>query len=213
MNDVTKKGLTANEAKERLAQNGANDLRQEKPLTGITIFFRQFKSPLVLILVAASAVSYVLGDTTQVVLIVLMVLMSSTLSFIQEYRGERALNALKNKLTRFATVVRSGKTLSIDTRELVVGDLVMLELGMVVGADLELIEVNDLSIDESMLTGESVPVSKTTTVVTKKTDLPQNRVDIAFMGTNVVQGSGSGIVIAVGMDTQMGRTAALLGWR
>ena len=139
-----------------------------------------------------------------------MVLMSGILAFVQEYRSERALRLLRSKLTRYATVIRSGKPAQVDSRNLVLGDVVILEVGMVVSADLRLIKLDDLALDESMLTGESMPVEKSVDPLGGKKLLPQEQVNIAFMGTSVVQGSGIGVVVAVGMQTEMGRTAALL---
>ncbi|MEK7655381.1 MAG: magnesium-translocating P-type ATPase [Patescibacteria group bacterium] len=204
------RGLSAEVAERRLEENGFNDFKREKTVHGVLIFLRQFKSPLVLVLVGASAVSYFLGETIQVVLILLMVLMSGILAFVQEYRSERALRLLRSKLTRYATVIRSGKPAQVDSRNLVLGDVVILEVGMVVSADLRLIKLDDLALDESMLTGESMPVEKSVDPLGGKKLLPQEQVNIAFMGTSVVQGSGIGVVVAVGMQTEMGRTAALL---
>lgn len=206
----TEKGLTSEEVKKRRNSSGLNDIQTEKNVSGWRIFGRQFKSPLILILVAASAISYALGDRAEVVMILLMVAMSSILSFVQEFRSERSLRMLRKKLTRYATVMRNGKPQRVDARELVPGDIVRLELGTVVAADLRLIKVDDLEIDESMLTGESVPVAKSEGALGGLKLTPQEQVNMAFMGTNVVEGSATGLVVATGMETEMGRTAALL---
>jgi len=207
------KGLTSQEAESRLKQHGPNEIQGEKNVPGWIIFVRQFKSPLVLILIFASIVSYFLGEARQVVIILAMVGMSSILAFIQEYRSERALRLLRKKLTRYATVFRNGRPQTIDARDLVIGDLVALELGTVIAADLRILKIEDLEVDESILTGESVPVAKSIEALGGRKLTPQEQVNMAFMGTHVVQGSGLGVVIGVGKNTEMGRTAALLSIR
>jgi len=208
--ETTENGLPSEEAARRLAQNGPNEVQGEKQVPAWRIFLRQFKSPLILILLFASAISYYFGDARQVIMIGIMVGMSSALAFYQEYRSERALRLLRKKLTRYATVVRGGKTMSVDARELVMGDIVLLELGNVVPADLRILAIQDLEMDEAMLTGESVPVAKSPDPIGGLQLTPQDQVNMAFMGTSVTQGSGHGVVISTGAATEMGRTAALL---
>lgn len=207
------KGLTNDSAAKRLAKDGPNEIQSETNIAAWSIFLRQFKSPLVLILLFASAISYYFGETRQVLMIGLMVGISSSLAFYQEYRSERALRLLRKKLTRYATVIRDGKTTAIDARELVKGDVVILDIGNVAPADLRVIAIEDLEMDESMLTGESVPVSKSVAAIGGTKLTPQEQVNMVFMGTNVIQGAGRGIVVAIGKDTEMGRTAALLAER
>lgn len=208
--ETSASGLSHHEAVLRSKRFGYNELQKEKNTHGAIIFARQFKSPLTLILIFASLIAHFLGDTAEVMMIMTMVLMSSILAFIQEYRSEKALRALRKKLTHYATVIRQGKPVTIDARELVIGDVVDLELGNVAPADLRIIQTEDLEMDESILTGESVPVSKSVLLVNKKRPTPQEQVNMIFMGTHVVQGAGRGLVVAVGQDTEMGKTAALL---
>ena len=203
-------GLSAQEAKLRLAKNGPNEIQGEQNVPAWLIFVRQFKSPLILILVVASVIAYFLGDSIEVAMILTMVFMSSVLAFTQEYRSERSLRMLRKKLTRYASVIRNGKPQTIDARGVVVGDVVLLELGSVACADLRLIQVEDLEMDESMLTGESVPVPKLIDPIGSRKLTPQEQVNMAFMGTHVVQGTGRGVVVGVGQTTEMGRTASLL---
>ncbi|MFA6099260.1 MAG: magnesium-translocating P-type ATPase [Patescibacteria group bacterium] len=210
---TTLKGLSNDEANLRLKKYGPNEIQGEKNVPGWLIFIRQFKSPLVLILLFASAIAYFLGEPRQVIMIVVMVAMSSTLAFIQEYRSERALRLLRKRMTRYATVIRHNRPVTLDAREIVMGDLISLEPGTVVSADLRIIRTEDLELDESILTGESMSVPKSSEAIGGRKLTPQEQVNMAFMGTHVVQGSGLGIVTSVGKNTEMGRTAALLGER
>ncbi len=210
------RGLGAAEARRRRQDAGPNEISREAARPGWRIFADQFASPLVLILIGASIMSFALGERTETVIILLMVFLGGTLGFVQEYRSELSLRMLRKKLSRRATVLRDGVPHRIDAQDLVPGDIVELELGSVVPADVRLLTVQDLEIDESTLTGESVPVAKTTDallsadrrVATNRA--PQEQSNMAFLGTHAVQGSGTGLVVAIGRDTEMGRTAALL---
>ncbi|MFA6447229.1 MAG: magnesium-translocating P-type ATPase [Patescibacteria group bacterium] len=204
------KGLSKNEAEIRLKKNGPNDIEGEKNVPAWRILARQFKSPLVLILFLASGISLVLGERLDTLLIIIMLLLSSLMAFFQEYRSEKSLRLLRKRLTRFASVVRNGKVQSIDARQLVVGDVIELEPGNVISADLRIIESNGLEIDESIITGESVAVPKTINPIKLSRPTPQEQDNIAFMGTHVVQGSGRGLVVSIGEETEMGKTALLL---
>lgn len=208
--DSSAKGLSKTDAARRLAADGSNEVESERPVPWWQILFRQFTSPLVLILVGASFISMSLGERTETVIILIMVCAGGILAFVQEYRSERALRQLRKKLTRHAVVLRDGKSIRIDAREIVIGDLVECDLGTVIPADLRMIRVEDLEIDESVITGESIPVEKHTEPLDEKSRLPQDHINMAFMGTHVVQGAGVGLVVGVGRDTEVGRTAGLL---
>lgn len=203
-------GLTDDEAAQRLAADGPNDVGGDRPVSGWRIFFHQFTSPLVLILVGASLISFSLGEGTSTVIIVAIVVMSCILAFAQEYRSEKALRLLRKKLTRYASVLRGGRRYRIDARNLVRGDIVELELGNVVPADLRLVRIEDLEINESVLTGESVPVPKSVAALSGDRRLPQQQVNMALLGTNVTQGSALGVVVRTGKNTEFGRTASAL---
>lgn len=207
---TSERGLQPADARGRVRENGANDIAAEANVPWWKIFFQQFTSPLVLILIGASVIAIALGEQTETVIILVMVFLGGVLAFVQEYRSERALRSLRKKLTRRATVIRNGKAQRIDARELVIGDIVELELGSVVAADLRLFRVEDIELDESMLTGESVPVAKSIAEVGGLRLPPQEQTNMAFMGTHVVQGSALGVVTAAGSATEMGSTAALL---
>lgn len=204
------RGLSKTEAEKRLRQEGKNEVEQEHVHPAWKILLSQFTSPLVLILIGASLISFSLGDRTETVIILAMILLGGILAFIQEYRSERALRLLRKKLNRKATVIRNGSPTRINAADLVRGDIVQLELGTVVPADLRLISIQDLEIDESVITGESVPVAKSTAPITRPQPLPQDLDNMGFLGTHVVQGSGLGIVVGIGAGTEVGRTAALL---
>lgn len=204
-------GLSRVEAARRLAADGPNEVERETVTPAGRILLRQFSSPLVLILIVASGLSVLLGDRIESVIIMVMVLAGGLLGFVQEYRSERTLRQLRKKLSRHATVIRGGRPLRVPAPQLVKGDIVELDLGTIVPADLRLIRLNDLEIDESLITGESVPVPKSVEPLHAATPLPQDQTNMALAGTHVAQGSGYGVVVATGGGTEVGKTAALLG--
>lgn len=204
------RGIDAHEASVRLAEHGLNEIQQDGDIPAWRIFIQQFASPLVSILIGASIISFILGERTQTVIILAMMFLGGILAFVQEYRSEKSLRQLRKKLTRYANVIRGGKTERVDARHLVPGDVVELSLGSVVPADLRLFRIEDLEIDESIITGESDPVPKSAVPLSTAAKLPQEQLNIAFLGTHVVQGSGYGLVIRTGSKTEFGRTAILL---
>jgi Mg2+-importing ATPase len=139
-----------------------------------------------------------------------MVFLGGILGFVQEYRSVQALRQLRQQLGHVATVVRNGKIQTIKAEDIVVGDLVEFELGSIIPADIRLLETNDLELDESSLTGESEPVPKNTQIISAQKTTPQELSCMVFAGTHVVQGSGKGMVIAIGQKTMVGKTANLL---
>lgn len=203
-------GISQEEANHRLDTQGKNEINRDGKTAGWKIFLNQFKSPLVLILVAASGISLCLGEVTQTSIIFGMVFLGGILGFVQEYRSEQALRQLRQQLGHVATVVRNGKIQTIKAEDIVVGDLVEFELGSIIPADIRLLETNDLELDESSLTGESEPVPKNTQILSAQKTTPQELSCMVFAGTHVVQGSGKGIVIATGQKTMVGKTASLL---
>ena len=202
-------GLTSLEAKKRLAEYGHNELFAQKKRSPLGIFISQFANPLVLILLAATLISGILGEWTSALIIILMILFSAILSFIQEYHSDKIMEALKNKVAVKAFVLRDKKIQQINTVDLVSGDVVILEVGKIVPADLRLIETNDLSINQAVLSGESFPVEKFVDSPKNVTE-PLQAQNLAFSGSHVVQGYGQGIVIATGQNTFLGQTAQLL---
>ena len=191
-------GLTEAEAAQRLRRFGPNALATVKRTSALKVFLRQFTSFLVLILLVAAAIAFSLGEAVETLAILLVVALNGILGFVQEWRAETALEALRNMLAATARVVRDGQEQVIDARDLVPGDLVIVEAGDRVPADLEVSTALQLRADESVLTGESVSVSKDT-----------DERNALFMGTSVVQGRGEGSVIATGNRTEFGQIADL----
>ncbi|QNU18388.1 cation-translocating P-type ATPase [Geobacillus zalihae] len=205
-----KTGLTAAEAEKRLRQFGCNELAEGKKESAIGAFFRQFQDFMVLVLLAATVISAFLGEYVDAAAIVVIVIMNAILGFIQERRAEKSLAALKRLSAPQAVVRRDGRWVKIPARELVVGDVVRLASGDRVGADVRLIETSGMEIEESALTGESVPVAKSAAPLHTKQASLGDLHNMAFMGTLVTRGNGVGIVIATGMKTAMGQIATML---
>ncbi|PTW62335.1 Ca2+-transporting ATPase [Breoghania corrubedonensis] len=201
-------GLSDEEASRRLEQAGPNRLAEVGRASNWVLLARQFKSALIAVLVAAAVLSAVVGETTDMVVILAIVVINGALGFLQEARAERALEALTRMLAPKAHVMRAGRALRISAEELVPGDLVLLGAGDTVPADLRLVSSVDLSVDESALTGESAAVAKGTEAVPAETILAERNCG-AFMGTVVTNGHATGLVVATGMRTEFGRIAAL----
>ena len=161
-------GLTEQSAKERLSEFGANELEEKKKKPAWLLFINQFKDFMILVLVAAAVISGIAGDITDTVIILVIVLINAIVGFVQEYRAEKAMAALKKMAAMQANVLRNDHTVTIHAAELVPGDIVLLEAGNAVPADLRLIETHSLRIDESALTGESVSADKTQQVLEGK---------------------------------------------
>ena len=211
----TREGLSHEEARRRLARFGANELRKEKTVSWWMMLLGQFQNVLILILLAAAAISLVLylardeGNFWDPVIIVVVVLISVLLGFVQQYRAEKAMQALKQMIAPTSAVVRSGEESMQPSRELVPGDIIVLRTGDRVAADARLIETSLLKMDEAALTGESVAVSKTLEPL--PADLaPAERTNSVFAGTTVAYGKGRAVVTATGMSTEFGKIAAML---
>ncbi len=196
-------GLSAHEAARRLTVFGPNALRTHG-VRPWQVLVRQFRNPMLLLLLAAAAVSGATQDLTDAVIITVIVLISVGLGFFNEYRSEQAVEALHNRIRHRSTVIRGAEPLQVDVVELVPGDLVLLSLGDLVPADLRLVVVDDMECDEAVLTGEPFPVAKSTAPIPKAGSQPEN---CALMGTVVHQGSGRGLVVATGTSTEFGRIA------
>jgi len=203
-------GLNEKEAKGRIEKYGLNDLPGRRKRKVLEVFFYQFKSPLVLILIAASLIALFLREVTDALIIIGIVVFNAFLGFAQEFKSEKTLEKLTKYIRFTAKVFRNGQLTEIDTKELTVGDIVFFENGDMIPADVRLIDVDELSINESLITGESLPVEKTIKSIDKKTLMPNEMKNIAFMGTTVVNGSGKGAVFSVGLNTYLGKTASYL---
>jgi Mg2+-importing ATPase len=206
-------GLTSAEAAQRLRQDGPNALGSEGRRGPLAVLISQFASPLVLILVAASVVSLIVGDRVEAGIILAIVVMSALLGFVQEARSEAAVAALQARLALRATVLRDGKQQEIPIHDVVRGDVVILGAGDIVPADARLLDANHLFIDESSLTGESAAALKTPRPGELDPDKEDDRVGLAFFGTSVVSGTGTAVVTATGARTSYGTIAHRLAER
>jgi Ca2+-transporting ATPase len=205
-----RQGLTAGEAQERLAQYGPNELQERPRPTFWHMLIAQFKEFLVLILIVSAIVSFFLGEYVEAVAIMTIVVLNAVLGVVQESKAEEALAALQKMAAPEAGAVRDGHVLTLPARELVPGDLVILETGNYVPADVRLLEAINLRIEEASLTGESVPVEKNATGVLPPQAPLGDRHNMAYMGTLVSYGRGRGLVIATGMHTQFGLIAEMI---
>lgn len=210
LNTKSKTGLTQAEVHGRLSQYGPNELEERGGTHPLRILWQQIRSIMVLILIAAAVISGFLGKGTETIAIAAIVILFVLLGFIQEYRAEQAMAALKKLSVPSVRVRRDGSQQEISARELVPGDVVLLEAGNVVPADLRLFESFNLRVQEAALTGESEPVEKMTEPLTEA-DIPLgDRTNMAYMGTIVTYGRGGGIVVQTGMSTELGKIAALI---
>jgi Mg2+-importing ATPase len=206
-------GLTTAEAANRLREDGPNAIGSSGRRTRLTILVAQVASPLVLILVGASLVSLVVGDVANASIILVIVLMSAALGFVQEARSEAAVTALQARLTLQASVVRDGQRREIPIHEVVRGDLAVLSAGDIVPADGRIVEANHLFVDESTLTGESAPAIKAPRDGPLDPGRDDDRGGLLFFGTSVVSGTGQAVITATGARTSYGEIARRLGER
>jgi Ca2+-transporting ATPase len=207
---TTRTGLSAGEAAERLALQGPNELRCAPRTTALAMFLAQFKNTMIVILLVATLASALLGHGIEAVAITVIVLFAVLLGFIQEYRADRALETLGRMAAPTAAVLRDGRELRVPARELVPGDVVLLQVGDRVPADLRLLEAINLQTVEAALTGESQPVTKQTAALESPSLSIGDRINLVFAGTAVSYGRGSGVVVATGMATEFGKIACLL---
>ncbi|MBC7951836.1 MAG: HAD-IC family P-type ATPase [Rhodospirillaceae bacterium] len=210
LNSDLEAGLPAAEAERRLAADGLNRLPEKAAKPAWMLFLEQFKSLLVVVLLAAGGLAGIIGDTTDMVVILVVVLFNACLGFYQEYRAEKILDALKGMLAQQSRVRRGGLKLEVMAEHLVRGDLVLLEAGDRVPADGRLVAAHGLEIDESSLTGESMAVSKDTQALADHETPLADRVNQAFMNSVVTRGRGEMLVTATGATTEMGRIVGLL---
>jgi Ca2+-transporting ATPase len=204
------RGLGAHEAAGRLLRDGANALPEGRQRSPLRILVSQFADVMILVLIAAAAVSVVLGEHQDGIAIVVIVALNAAIGFTQEYRTERAIAALRSMATPIARVRRDGEVRELASDQVVTGDIVLLDAGNVVPADLRLTETVDLRIAEAALTGESQPAEKTERALGRDDVVLGDRSNMAYKGTVVTYGRGSGIVVATGPGTELGKIAALL---
>ena len=190
-------GLTANEVQKRQEEYGPNQIKEEKPTPLILLFLSQFADILIVLLIIAAIAAFLIGDIIDAGVILLAVLLNTIIGFIQEYRSRKAVESLKGLITKTAIVKRDGEITEVDAESLAIGDIVLLEEGIKVPADLTLVETKRLSLDESQLTGESEAVIK-----------KEN--ETAYMDSNVLSGNGIGVVTNIGMNTEIGKIADIV---
>lgn len=204
-------GLTREESTKRLEQYGPNELKEAKRITPLGIFINQFKDFMILVLIVAAVISGFLGDLIDTIAIILIVIINAIIGFVQEYRAEKAMQALKKMSTSMAKVIRDNAVHQVPSGEIVPGDLVLIEAGDIVPADMRIIKSDQLKINEASLTGESVAVEKTAKAI-EETNLPLgDRTNMTYKGTHVTYGKGRGIAVATGMETELGKIAEMLG--
>jgi len=208
--NTNKQGLHEEDVEERLKQYGKNELTEKKKVSVLILLLHQFKDVMIFILLTAAVISFVVGDIKDAVVILIIVMLNAIIGFVQEYRAEKAMEALK-KMTAFnATVRRGGNIVQLPASDLVPGDIIILEAGMSVPADIRLTETHALKIEEASLTGESNAVEKNTEEITIENSPLGDRFNIAYKTTIVTYGRAEGIVVATGMNTEIGRIAQLL---
>lgn len=204
------RGLTSKEAQIRLAQVGSNLLKEKRKVSPLEIFLAQFTDFMVLVLLAATAISGLLGEYADAITIMAIVIVNAVLGFVQEYKAEKSMEALKKLSAPQAKVLRDGQQISIKAEDLVPGDIVILDTGDRVPADARLLTVVNLEVEESTLTGESVPVKKSTQVLQESSLSLADRKNMVHMGTVITRGRATAAVVATGMNTEMGQIADMI---
>jgi Mg2+-importing ATPase len=208
----TPEGLSTDEARQRLAQFGPNVLKAREKATALELFLNQFKSPIILILLFATGVSAVLGEWVDALIVLVIVLGSAVLSFVQEYSANTATERLRAQVKIKATVLRDGQPQSVPAEEVVPGDVVLLSAGSLVPADGVLLEARDFYVNQAVLTGETFPVEKKPDPVSAHAGLTE-RTNCVFMGTNVRSGSARALIVQTGKATAFGQIAERLTLR
>jgi Ca2+-transporting ATPase len=189
----------------RLHNYGENKLKGKKKKSPLFIFFNQFKDFMIIVLIIAAFIAGFVGELVDTIAIFVIVLFNGIIGFIQEYRAEKAMEALQNMSAPHAKVLRDNTQKSIDAKDLVIGDIVILEAGDIVPADLRLFAVQNLQIEEAALNGESVPVLKNDKEIDKEKLPLGDQSNMAFKGTIITYGRSLGVVVATGMQTEIGK--------
>jgi Ca2+-transporting ATPase len=204
------KGLDSITATELLLENGKNQIVDQKKKTPFQMFLHQFTDFMILVLIAAAVISGILGDLVDTIIILAIIIINAVLGFIQEYRAEKAMEALKKMAANTARVLRDGKTIDIDASDLVPGDVVVLEAGNIIPADIRFFEAHKIKVDESTLTGESHNTEKTAEILPEGKYGLGDRTNIGFKGTNITNGRALAYVVATGMNTELGHIAKMI---
>jgi Ca2+-transporting ATPase len=204
-------GLTETEAKQRLEKYGMNKLKGKPKKSIVSLFLSQLKDMLIYVLLAAAVITLIIGEYADSIIILLVIILNAVIGVIQEYKAEKAVEALQKMTTPKSVVRRDGDIKEVNSEEVVPGDIVLLDAGRFVPADLRLIESANLQIEESALTGESVPSSKDATKVFEDPKTPiGDKSNMAFLSTMTTYGRGEGVVVATAMETEIGKIAKIL---
>ncbi len=206
---TSEKGLTAHEAEVRLHRDGYNELSVKTGVNGWKILVQQFSSPLVWILLVAVVISVYLGEYVDAIIIGSILVLNALLGFLQEYKAEKAIEALQKMASPKAKVLRNGKEMRVESRMLVLGDIILLETGDIIPADARVLEVHTLETQEASLTGESFPIDKKTEKLALKTPLAE-RTNCLYALTIITNGHGRAVITATGMKTEVGKIASLI---
>jgi len=204
------RGLGAEEAARRVQEHGPNELSEAERASPIRLFLEQFKNPLLIILLFGAAISLYAGHAVDAIAIAVIVFINAVIGFAQESNAQKSMDALKEMAAPDAFVRRNGEWVSVPARDLVPGEVMRLNTGDIVAADIRIVEAHQLQIDEAALTGESEPVEKGTDPIELEEVPLGDRVNLAFMSTIVTGGNGVGVVVATGMNTEVGRIADLM---
>lgn len=207
--NATETGVTAEEVAKRVARFGPNELPQAKPSSWLMRWLRQFHNILIYVLLCAAVITAILGHVGDTLVILAVVLVNAAIGVYQEGKAEQAMAALRHLLALQATVLRDGARSRIAAEQLVPGDVVLLEAGDKVPADLRLLQVDNMEVQEAILTGESLPVSKSLAPCPTQTPIAE-RSCMAYSGTLVLRGQARGVVVATGAATELGRITGLL---
>ncbi|SMO65954.1 cation-translocating P-type ATPase [Solitalea koreensis] len=203
-------GLTTKEAALRMQHYGLNEIHEQKKCPPHIMFLNQFRDFMIIVLILSATIAGFFGDIIDTFIILLIVLINAIIGFVQEYKAEKAMEALNRMAAIHAVVIRNRIPTTLIATDIVPGDVVLLEAGNVVPADLRIVENHQLKVDEASLTGESIAVEKDSAPIGEESIALGDRKNIAFKGTNVVNGRGKGIVVATGMNTELGKIASLM---
>lgn len=203
-------GLTTGEAENRLAKFGPNAFQEKKPKTKLQMFLSQLRDPMIYILFGAVIISIFLKEISDAVIILAVILLNAVIGMVQESKAEKSLEALKKLSSPTAMVRRDGLSVEIPASELVTGDIVLLEAGRIIPADLRLISTINMKVEESALTGESVPVQKDADFIADGEITLGDRLNMAYLSTSIAYGRGEGVVVKTGMETEIGKIAKMI---
>ncbi len=208
--DVTPRGLTDYEVQLRYKEHGFNELKEGKHKNALQVFLEQFQDFLVIILITAAVISIILGDVESSVVIIVVIILNAVLGTVQHMKAEKSLNSLKALSSPTSKVLRDGEIIEIPSREVIVGDLLLLEAGDYISADGRITESHGLQINESSLTGESLAIDKMTYIINEADVALGDKKNMVFSGSFVTKGRGQAVVTSIGMNTEIGKIAQLL---